>query len=185
MKHKVIYTILIGIILSLVFVYVIRDYQARMIQYNLHVCEVYGKQSDCTTPLPTKAPQTTPEPSKTPLSVVPAVLSATKLESLVNEYRQAQNKPVLKHQDSLCPFALERATEAITDWSHDGFHEDSWKANKGYSTLGENLGRDWATETDLLNAWIHSPTHNSNMLDTWRDMCIMCSGIACSNIFGR
>jgi hypothetical protein len=29
----------------------IADYQVRMIEYNAHVCSVYGKQPDCKTPI--------------------------------------------------------------------------------------------------------------------------------------
>ncbi len=31
-----------------------QDYELRMIEYNAHVCAVYGKMPDCKTPLPTK-----------------------------------------------------------------------------------------------------------------------------------
>lgn len=46
----VLYTIIILGLLKLAIV-IVKDYQVRMVEYNAHVCSVYGKQPDCKTPL--------------------------------------------------------------------------------------------------------------------------------------
>jgi len=76
--------------------------------------------------------------------------------------------------EKLCDYSAFRLEQIKRDWSHDGFR----KMNKYIyeythaKTGGENLGRDFISEQDTLNAWLNSPTHLENLTKPFTHSCI-------------
>jgi uncharacterized protein YkwD len=105
-----------------------------------------------------------PEPIITPVEQQKA-----EIEELINNYRLENGKSTLRKDSYLCELAEFRLQEIKTDWSHDGFRKMT--KNK-YSSFGENLGRDWHSDNDVMRAWIASPTHNDILLGHWTNFCV-------------
>lgn len=106
------------------------------------------------------------------------------LTTLVNKWRASERLPEYKTDQSLCEYAQVRSEQIITEWNHDQFHKD--KCSKAdYPTCGENLAGKARTESDILLAWLLSPTHKDNLKDgDFTNMCIRCTSGYCAQEFG-
>ena len=59
-----------------------------------------------------------------------------------------------------------RAEQLCDDkqWSHDGYTD--YFQGTGTLVAGENLAKQWHSTYKAINAWILSPSHYKNMIDT-------------------
>ena len=89
----------------------------------------------------------------------------------INLYRQYNGKKPLKYDPKLTQLAIIKVKDMI---DHNYFDHQSPTFNMpwdlaglfGYDfvTFGENLARHYVNATDVVDAWITSPTHNENLL---------------------
>lgn len=88
-----------------------------------------------------------------------------------NEKRQENGLPVLTMDSSLAQAAQRKADDMFAKnyWSHtapDGTTPWYFIRSSGYEYVyaGENLARGYTTATDVVNAWMESPSHRENIL---------------------
>jgi len=102
-----------------------------------------------------------------------AVESGT-LMQLINQERSSRNLTVLIAHSSLVKASAEKSQDMIDRdyFAHvdpDGNYVWYRIANAGYGaykTLGENLAVDFTTSEGMIQAWLDSPTHRANLLQT-------------------
>ena len=87
----------------------------------------------------------------------------------INNYRIANRLQPIVSEDSTCKYAQTRLIETKTDWSHSKFLTE--RSNRLGGTWVENLART-ANETNVLDAWINSPTHKQMLLADIKYGCI-------------
>jgi uncharacterized protein YkwD len=98
-------------------------------------------------------------------------ITASDLLASTNQKRQENNLGPLQMNDQLSVAAAQKAEHMFANnyWAHiapDGTTPWFFIKNSGYEYLyaGENLARGFTTSTDVVNAWMDSPTHRENML---------------------
>lgn len=98
-------------------------------------------------------------------------ISIDQLLVLTNEQRQQNSLPPLTLDERLDQAAIGKATDMFAKgyWAHvapDGTTPWIFIKNAGYAYVyaGENLARGYTTSTDVVNAWMASPSHRENML---------------------
>lgn len=91
---------------------------------------------------------------------------------LTNKERKVQNLPPLKLNQKLNEAAQAKATDMFSHnyWAHvSPTGVEPWyfitNASYQYHHAGENLARDFSNPTDIVTAWMASPTHKRNLLD--------------------
>lgn len=85
---------------------------------------------------------------------------------IVNAKRQEAGLNALSWNAGLEQASAVRAVEASQSFSHtrpDG--SDWWTVNSNLM-YGENLAKGYATAASAVDAWIASPTHKANIMDT-------------------
>ena len=85
---------------------------------------------------------------------------------IVNVKRQEVGLGALSWNSGLEQASAVRAVEASQSFSHtrpDG--SDWWTVNSNLM-YGENLAKGYATAASAVDAWIASPTHKANIMDT-------------------
>lgn len=85
---------------------------------------------------------------------------------LVNAKRQEAGLGALTWNSGLEQASAVRAVEASQSFSHtrpDG--SDWWTVNSNLM-YGENLAKGYATAQEAVTAWMNSPTHKANIMDT-------------------
>ena len=92
---------------------------------------------------------------------------------LTNKERVREGLPTLKENKELDAAAAAKAADMIAQnyWAHNdpnGTEPWSFILNSGYSYLhaGENLARDFSNPTDVVEAWMKSPSHRANLLSS-------------------
>ena len=106
---------------------------------------------------------------------VPPPIDAGAVLELVNKERYESGLDPLSWQADLCPVAFSRLPQIQEEWSHRVFEENGVPLvlDLGYSGAGENLSRNYYTPPSIVRAWVNSPTHKANILDTrFIDTCI-------------
>jgi hypothetical protein len=90
-----------------------------------------------------------------------------------NQIRQARGLNALRLDPELSQAAASKAAYMFKDnfWAHiapDGTTPWVFIKNSGYDYLyaGENLARGFSSTSDVVNAWMASPTHRDNMLSS-------------------
>lgn len=85
--------------------------------------------------------------------------------NLINNERAINGATPLTISDNLKYCADIRAQEIETNWSHTRPNGTDWFTvdDKSY---GENLAKNFTTETALVTAWLESPTHKANILNS-------------------
>ncbi|MEK7565588.1 MAG: CAP domain-containing protein [Patescibacteria group bacterium] len=90
-----------------------------------------------------------------------------------NEQRIQQGAPVISLNNELSTAAKAKAEDMFANqyWAHTSpTGRDPWYfiLNTGYNYLyaGENLARDFADSQGVVNAWMNSPTHKENLLNS-------------------
>jgi len=106
------------------------------------------------------------------LGYATSINSQTLLDD-TNTDRSNQNLPDLSLNSALTAAAQAKANDmAKRDyWSHNTpSGQTPWTfvaaANYQYLKLGENLAADFVDSGDVINAWLASPTHRQNLLDS-------------------
>lgn len=107
-------------------------------------------------------------------------ISPDKVIELTNQERLSAGVTTLKTNSLLNQAALAKATDMFEDnyWAHispTGTEPWYFITNSGYKYLhaGENLARDFSSPSDVVRAWMASPTHRQNLLDAkYRDIGI-------------
>ncbi len=110
-----------------------------------------------------------------------AVVTAERLTELTNQSRQANNLPVLQTNDKLNEAAYLKAKDILEKdyFAHTsplGITPWYWfkQANYNYRRAGENLAIDFVDSEPLHSAWINSPSHRANILNSnYKDMGIV------------
>jgi hypothetical protein len=91
----------------------------------------------------------------------------------VNAEREKAGLPPLKLNPELANAAQAKAADMFQNqyWAHnspDG--TQPWyfidQANYSYQTAGENLARNFTQADTMVQAWLNSPTHRANILDS-------------------
>lgn len=95
-----------------------------------------------------------------------------KIVELTNQIRINLNLHTLTENESLQRAALAKAENMMVNeyFAHVGPDDRSlrdWLYEAGYpfSTAGENLAIGFSSAEDVVNAWVNSPTHYSNLID--------------------
>jgi uncharacterized protein YkwD len=90
-----------------------------------------------------------------------------------NQQRTANGLSELRHNDRLSAAAAGKAQDMFSKqyWAHtspDGTQPWAFIKNAGYSyqVAGENLARDFSETGEMMGAWMGSPTHRANILNT-------------------
>jgi hypothetical protein len=98
-------------------------------------------------------------------------ISQDQLLVITNQKRAEQNLPALSLNSELANAAAGKANDMFAKdyWAHvapDG--TTPWAfikgAGYGYIYAGENLARGYTTPSDVITAWMASPSHRENML---------------------
>jgi hypothetical protein len=100
-------------------------------------------------------------------------IDPVKIVELTNKERALKNLPALKVNKELNAAALAKVTDMFEHnyWAHvSPTGIEPWyfvtKANYDYQHAGENLARDFSNANDIIPAWMASPTHRQNILDS-------------------
>lgn len=96
-----------------------------------------------------------------------------KIVALTNKEREGYNLPDLRINQELNAAALAKVADMFEHnyWAHvSPTGVEPWyfitKANYEYQHAGENLARDFSNPQDIVVAWMASPTHRQNILDS-------------------
>lgn len=102
-----------------------------------------------------------------------ATIDTSELLVQTNAERSAQNTAPLVRSELLDTAAQMKARDMLQKqyWSHtapDGTDPWEWfnAAGYNYAAAGENLAKNFNTAESTTAAWMKSPTHRQNMLDT-------------------
>ena len=100
-------------------------------------------------------------------------ITVQKVLSQTNNERQKIGLPPLQYNDILSQSAAAKATDMFANnyWAHNSPQgKTPWDFFKSvgykYSIAGENLAKDFYDTDGLLKAWMNSPTHRDNIVNT-------------------
>lgn len=100
-------------------------------------------------------------------------ISQDALLNATNQKRQEAGLPPLSLNSNLSQAAEGKASDMFAKdyWAHvapDGTNPWAFIKGAGYNYIyaGENLARGFTTPTDVVNAWMASPSHRENMLSS-------------------
>ncbi len=108
-------------------------------------------------------------------------ITAQELTQMTNEKRAEHGLPPLRYNETLVQAASAKAQNMIEQdyWSHvspTGVDPWYWIKESGYHYrfAGENLAKDFVRSSDVVSAWMNSPTHRDNILnDKYQDIGIV------------
>jgi len=102
-----------------------------------------------------------------------ANINPSEVIRLTNEQRAANGLGTLKENSALSQAALAKGNDMLAKgyWAHfapDGTSPWSFFLNFGYKYkyAGENLARDFSDPGSAVSAWMNSPTHRENILNS-------------------
>jgi hypothetical protein len=100
-------------------------------------------------------------------------ITPSQVVELTNAERARAGLPPLTLSSKLTGAALSKGQDMFNDqyWAHvapDGKEPWSFISENGYSyrVAGENLARDFSNSGDMMSAWMRSPTHKANIVNT-------------------
>jgi len=100
-------------------------------------------------------------------------ITAGKVLSQTNSERQKLGLPILQYNDTLSQSATAKAQDMFANnyWAHNSPQGKApWdffkSAGYKYSIAGENLAKDFYDTDGLIKAWMNSPTHRENIVNT-------------------
>ena len=99
-------------------------------------------------------------------------ISVDKLNQLVNDQRQKNNLPPLTINSALTVAAQKKASVMFQDncWAHYCNGTTPWDfilgAGYKYEYAGENLAKNFLFSNGVIDAWMNSPTHRENVLNS-------------------
>ena len=85
---------------------------------------------------------------------------------LVNAKRQEAGLGALTWNSGLEQASAVRAVEASQSFSHTRPDGTDWLTVNSNLMYGENLAKGYATADEAVTAWMNSPTHKANIMDT-------------------
>lgn len=110
--------------------------------------------------------------AKAPAILGVASFSADQIISLTNAKRAENGLPALTFNSQLAAAAAGKAANMFAEnyWAHfapSGKTPWMFITGAGYKYVyaGENLARDFSDAQSVVNAWMNSPSHRSNLLD--------------------
>ncbi len=110
--------------------------------------------------------------SYSPVLGIALNLESSQIVELVNQQRTQYNLQNFQIDNKLNQAALLKANDMIQNnyWDHLSPNSQTpWqfitKAGYVYKYAGENLGKDYYKEEDLVTAWMQSPGHRANILN--------------------
>jgi uncharacterized protein YkwD len=120
------------------------------------------------------------EPASRPSALGASDITAESILTAMNEYRAKYQLEPLRSELRLTSAAEDRMRdmEDLGYWAHespDGRSPFFWVRYRAYrfSMVGENLARGYETATVLVESWMDSPGHRSNILGVqYRDVGI-------------
>ncbi len=95
-----------------------------------------------------------------------ALAAATTAFNLVNQKRSAAGLGTLTWSDALTSAALVRAQEIVSTFSHSRPNGSAWYTVDSSVMFGENLAKLYYTGDSVVDAWMASPTHAANIMDS-------------------
>lgn len=108
-----------------------------------------------------------------PKTVFFADVARSALFSLTNQEREASGLSSLQESTKLNEVAQQKANDMLANdyfahYSPTGISPWHWFKNVGYGyqAAGENLAIGFADSEELVDAWIDSPSHRANILNT-------------------
>lgn len=103
-------------------------------------------------------------------------LSATQIITLTNQVRSQQGLPPLTENHQLTQAAFTKAQHMLQTGNFNHSYTDSgtqiqpWdfitQSGYDYYYAGENLARGFTSSPELLDSWLTSPSHRSNLLSS-------------------
>ncbi|MDO8505502.1 MAG: CAP domain-containing protein [bacterium] len=97
----------------------------------------------------------------------------SQLIAQTNGFRQSERVSVLNADARLARSASAKATDMsahnyFAHWSPDGSGPERFISDAGYpyAVAGENLAMGYANAPEIISAWVSSPTHRRNLVDT-------------------
>lgn len=96
----------------------------------------------------------------------------------MNEYRTQNGMPEIGSDEKTCEFAMTRAREIASDFSHAGFRsriDSNSLPYPNYGYVNENIAQN-SDFTRVIDSWIKSPGHAENMRQNLSTACIRHSG---------
>lgn len=110
--------------------------------------------------------------AKAPAILGAATFGADQIISLTNAKRAENGLPALAFNSQLAQAAAGKASNMFAEnyWAHfapSGKTPWNFITGAGYKYVyaGENLARDFSDAPSVVNAWMNSPSHRSNLLD--------------------
>jgi uncharacterized protein YkwD len=100
-------------------------------------------------------------------------ITSQKVYDLTNARRLKEGQPALHYNPILSESATAKAQDMFEHnyWSHNSPEgRTPWdffkQANYQYSIAGENLAKDFYDTESMMKAWINSPTHHANIVNS-------------------
>ncbi len=85
---------------------------------------------------------------------------------LVNEQRSSAGLSTLTWSTGLEDCARVRSQEIVSTWSHTRPNGTDWWTVNSNIMYGENLAKLYGTADSCVSAWMASPTHAANIMDS-------------------
>ncbi|MBQ6733426.1 MAG: CAP domain-containing protein [Lachnospiraceae bacterium] len=86
--------------------------------------------------------------------------------NLCNDQRAARNLKALRWDNNLADAAKVRAQEIVQKFSHTRPNGTQWWTVNSDVQWGENLAKLYGSAPEVVTAWMNSPTHAANILDS-------------------
>ena len=85
---------------------------------------------------------------------------------MINAQRNGSGLPSLVWSDGLADAAAVRAQEITSVFSHTRPDGSNWWTVNSTLQYGENLAKLYQSSSSVVNAWMNSPTHRANIMDS-------------------
>lgn len=102
-----------------------------------------------------------------------SAITPDEIVQLTNKKRSKAGLPALQYSPELAAAAFEKGQHMFAHqyWAHtapDGTTPWVFIKNAGYSyqVAGENLARDFIISSEVVDAWVASPTHRANLMNS-------------------
>lgn len=100
-------------------------------------------------------------------------ITVEQVVALSNAERAKSGLPALRFNGTLSQSAAAKASDMFSNqyWAHTSPQgKEPWDffktAGYSYKVAGENLARDFSTTPDMMAAWMNSPTHRANIMNS-------------------
>ena len=125
----------------------------------------------------TAQPPVSDQPTVTIVQEIPDTVTVESVYKGVNDERAKHELEPLTPNQLLEKSACLKADDMLENqyWAHvspSGVTPWKWFGDVGYvfKFAGENLAKDFSSTSVLFNKWTNSPTHEENIIGTFKDM---------------